>query len=64
MANHLNAIITLEAIYRFCYVKKTDPMMHEVIGDIIEEYHKSHDAEGRLTTEAFMESEKEILGTH
>jgi len=56
MDNHLKAIITLETIYRFCYVKKAEPMMHEVIGDIIEEYHKTHDAEGRITVDEFMEA--------
>ncbi len=55
MNNHQEAIITLETIYRFSLVRKSEPMMHEVIGDIIEEYHKTHDVEGRITTEEFME---------
>jgi len=58
--NHQEAIIILETIYRFSLVRKVEPMMHEAIGDIIEEYHKTHDNEGRITTEAFMEPAKKL----
>jgi len=57
MTNHHEAIITLETIYRYGFVKKQEPTMHIIIGQIVKEYNDTHDADGRITEEAFMKGE-------